>query len=90
LSKARLDALVEEATTDAYNEGEQIVGFLTLIDGSLATFTSHAQAFVSEPMALSNDPIVLKACVLGPNGPRFKVKAVQEIVVSILYGEDCA
>lgn len=37
LSKARLDALVEEATTDAYNEGEQIVGFLTLIDDSLAT-----------------------------------------------------
>ena len=36
-SKARLDALVEEATTDAYNEGEQIVGFLTLIDDSLAT-----------------------------------------------------
>jgi hypothetical protein len=27
-----LDALVAEATTDAYNEGEQIVGFLTLID----------------------------------------------------------
>jgi hypothetical protein len=37
LSKARLDALVEEATTDAYNEGEQIVGFLTLLDDSLAT-----------------------------------------------------
>jgi len=37
LSKAQLDALVEEATTDAYNEGEQIVGFLTLIDDSLAT-----------------------------------------------------
>lgn len=37
LSKARLDALVEEATTDAYNEDEQIVGFLTLIDDSLAT-----------------------------------------------------
>jgi hypothetical protein len=37
LSKARLNALVEEATTDAYNEGEQIVGFLTLIDDHLAT-----------------------------------------------------
>jgi hypothetical protein len=37
LSKARLNALVEEATTDAYSEGEQIVGFLTLIDGNLAT-----------------------------------------------------
>lgn len=37
LSKARLDALVEEATTDAYNEGEQIVGFLALLDDNLAT-----------------------------------------------------
>jgi hypothetical protein len=37
LSKAQLDALVEEATTDAYNEGEQVMGFLTLIDDSLAT-----------------------------------------------------
>jgi hypothetical protein len=54
-----------------------------------ATFTSHAQAFVSEPMALSNDPIELKAWVLGPNGPRCKVKAVQEIVVTISYGEHC-
>jgi len=37
LSKARLNAFVEEATTDAYNEGEQIAGFLTLIDDNLAT-----------------------------------------------------
>jgi hypothetical protein len=36
-----------------------------------------------EPKALSNAPIVLKKCVPGPNGPRIKVKAVQEIVVSI-------
>jgi hypothetical protein len=31
----------------------------------------------------------LKAWVLGPNGPRCKVKAVQEIVVTISYGEHC-
>ena len=37
LSKARLDALVKEAATDAYNEAEQVMGFLTLIDDSLAT-----------------------------------------------------
>jgi len=36
-----------------------------------------------EPKALSNTPIVLKKRILGPNGPRIKVKAVQEIVVSI-------
>jgi hypothetical protein len=37
LSKARLEMLVAEATTDAYNESEQIVGLLTLIDEHLAT-----------------------------------------------------
>jgi hypothetical protein len=37
LSKARLDALVEEATTDAYNEGEQAMRFLTPLDDSFAT-----------------------------------------------------
>jgi hypothetical protein len=37
LSKARLDALVKEATTDAHDEGEHAVGFLALIDDGLAT-----------------------------------------------------
>ena len=37
MSKAGLEALVAEATTDAYNESEQTVGLLTLIDEHLAT-----------------------------------------------------
>jgi hypothetical protein len=37
LSKARLEALVKEATTDAYDEGEQVIGFLSPIDDCLAT-----------------------------------------------------
>ena len=37
MSKARLEMLVAEATTDAYNESEQTVGLLTLIDEHLAT-----------------------------------------------------
>jgi len=36
LSKARLDALVAKATMDTYNENEQVVGLLTLIDEHLA------------------------------------------------------
>ena len=39
--------------------------------------------------AISNAPIVFKECVLGPNGPRIKVKSVQDIVVSILHSEGC-
>jgi hypothetical protein len=54
-----------------------------------ATFTSHAQAFGCGPKALSGAPILLTNCVLGPNGPRIKAKAFQEIVVGILRGEGC-
>jgi hypothetical protein len=35
LSKARLDALVAQATVDAYNEAEQAGGFFTMIEDSL-------------------------------------------------------
>ena len=35
LSKARLDALVEEATVDAYNESEQATGLYTMIENDL-------------------------------------------------------
>jgi len=36
LSEAKLKRLIEEATVDAYNESEQRVGFLTMIDDKLA------------------------------------------------------
>ncbi len=36
LTRARLDALVEEATVDCYNEAEQATGLLTLIEENLA------------------------------------------------------
>lgn len=43
LSKARLDELVEEATTDAYGESEQAAGFYTMMENDLATpFTAIA------------------------------------------------
>ena len=35
LSKSRLEALVEEATIDAYNEAEQAVGFFTMLEDNL-------------------------------------------------------
>jgi len=35
LSDAKLKRLIEEATVDAYNESEQRVGFLTMIDENL-------------------------------------------------------
>lgn len=36
VSLARLDALIEEAIVDAYNESEQVVGFRAMIDDHLA------------------------------------------------------
>jgi hypothetical protein len=36
LSKAKLEALIEEAVTDAYNEDEQKVGLLTMMQEHLA------------------------------------------------------
>jgi hypothetical protein len=35
LSDAKLKRLIEEATVDAYNESEQRVGFLTIVDENL-------------------------------------------------------
>jgi hypothetical protein len=34
-SDARLDALIEEATVDCYNEDEQVTGLFTMIEDSL-------------------------------------------------------
>jgi Calcium binding len=35
-SDARLDALIEEATVDCYNEEEQVTGLFTMLEGNLA------------------------------------------------------
>jgi len=35
MSKAQLDAMVEEATVDSYNESEQITGLFTVIEDEL-------------------------------------------------------
>lgn len=34
ISKAELDALIEEATVDCYNEEEQITGLFTMLAGT--------------------------------------------------------
>lgn len=34
--KARLDAMIEEATVDCYNEDEQLTGLFTMIEDNLA------------------------------------------------------
>ena len=42
LSRSQLDALVEEAIVDAYNEDEQLTGLFTMIEDNLAVpFTTE-------------------------------------------------
>jgi hypothetical protein len=36
ISKARLEAMIEEATVDCYNESEQVTGWFTMIEENLA------------------------------------------------------
>ncbi len=36
LSAAKLDAMVEEATVDCYNEGEEATGLFTMLESNLA------------------------------------------------------
>ena len=36
MTRAELDALIEEATVDCYNDEEQITGLFTMIDEHLA------------------------------------------------------
>ncbi len=43
MTRAELDALIEEATVDAYNDHEQITGLFTMLDEHLAVpFLLHA------------------------------------------------
>ena len=42
LTKKRLEELIEEATTDAYGESEQVGGFYTMMENDLQLpFTTH-------------------------------------------------
>jgi hypothetical protein len=36
ISKTRLEAMIEEATVDCYNESEQVTGWFTMIEENLA------------------------------------------------------
>ena len=62
ISNARLKKLIEEATVDAYNESEQRVGFLTMIEENLTLpFTTHVlgvEVSVERVDVTSGDEIV--------------------------------
>jgi hypothetical protein len=61
LSRARLEELVEEATTDAYGDSEQAAGFYTMMENDLATpFTTQVPGVevTVERVDMTEDEIV--------------------------------
>jgi len=65
LSKARLEELVEEAIVDAYNESEQIVGFLTMIEDNLTVPFQTEVLGVSvtvEKVDMTDDDQIVAVC----------------------------
>ena len=68
LSKSRLEALVEEATIDAYNEAEQGVGFFTMLEDNLR-LPFEAEMFglkmTVERVDMTEDDAIVAICKRG-------------------------
>jgi hypothetical protein len=67
-SPAQLDKLIEEATVDCYNDGEQLTGFFTMIEENLALpFATRVLGIEVSVVAIEiDDEGALKAaCVHG-------------------------
>lgn len=63
-----LDALIEEATVDAYGESEQTTGFYTMLEEHLATpFTTEVLGMevTVERIDMSDDEEIVAVCVRG-------------------------
>jgi hypothetical protein len=69
LSKARLDAMIEEATVDAYGESEQSVGFFTVIEDNLQRpfeTTLLGVSVIVEGVDLNDREDIVAICRRGP------------------------
>jgi len=61
-----LDKLIEVATTDAYNESEQVSGFFTLIEDNLVVpFTARVPGQVVTRVDLTESDQIVAICMLG-------------------------
>ena len=79
-SPGRLDALIEEATVDAYGESEQATAFLTMLDEYLALpfgATVLGEATVVEKIDLSADELI---AICRRRGKRQKVRLVDLVL----------
>ena len=67
-SASRLDALVEEATVDAYDESEQKAGFFTMLENHLAVpFSTEVlgMTVTVETIDMTDDEEIVAVCVRG-------------------------
>lgn len=68
VSEAKLDALIEEATVDAYDESEQMTGFHTMLDEHLEMpFQTHVLGVevTAERVDLDDDNHIVVVCRRG-------------------------
>lgn len=64
----RLDALIEEATVDAYDESEQKTGFFTMLENHLAVpFSTEVlgMTVTVETIDMTDDEEIVAVCVRG-------------------------
>lgn len=71
LSKAQLDALVEEATIDAYGDSEQATGFFTMIEDNLrlpfeTEVLGLGSRVIVESIDLTDDDQLVAVCAQAP------------------------
>ena len=73
---ARLAALIEQATVDAYNESEQTTGFFTMIEENLAVpFATQVLGVVVtvESVDLTEDEKIVAVCSRGTDRQRLPI-----------------
>ena len=67
-----LDKLIEAATTDAYNESEQVSGFFTLIEDTLVVpFTTYVlgQVVTVTGVDITKNDQIVAICMFGSTSP---------------------
>jgi Calcium binding len=75
-SASRLDALIEEATVDAYDESEQKAGFFTMLENHLAVpFSTEVlgMTVTVETIDMTDDEEIVAVCVRGKSRQRIRI-----------------
>jgi hypothetical protein len=76
LSKSRIEALMEEATIDAYNEAEQAAGFFTMLeDNPRLPFETELFGFkvTVERVDMTEDDAIVAICKRGSKRQRVSI-----------------